>query len=155
LAEEYLADTDFISVLAPRRRDPAIEPRLARWVDAHAGRLFLSVVTLAELSFGAAQARRRGAVAVAARLESWIAQVHGRFAARLLPLDAAIALRAGQLLADAVAAGRDPGMEDAMIAATAERHGLVVLIRNLADIAPMGVACCDPFAELPAGTAGP
>ncbi len=150
MAEDYLADTNVISILAPRRRDPAIAPRLAGWVDAHAGRLFLSVVTLAELSAGAAQARQRGAVAVAARLESWIAQLATRFEARLLPLDAAIALRAGQLLAQPVAAGRDPGMEDAMIAATAERHGLIVLTRNLADIAPMGVPCLDPFADLPA-----
>lgn len=151
MAEGYLADTNVISALAPRRRSPDIAPDLARWIDSNAGALYLSVVTIAELSAGASQARRRGAVAVAARLESWIAGLTSRFTARLLPLDVATALRSGQLLAEAIAAGRDPGLEDAMIAATAERHGLTVLTRNLADLRPMGVPCLDPFVELPAG----
>jgi hypothetical protein len=149
LADRFLADTNIISELAPRRRTPAATSQLAAWMQASAAQLFLSVVTLAELAAGAATARRRGASAVADRLDAWIAGLVARYSTRLLPLDVPIGLRSGQLLAQAIAAGRDPGLEDAMIAATAERHGLIVLTRNLADFAPMGVPCRDPFAALP------
>lgn len=145
----YLADTNVVSVLAPRRRPPETPPPLAAWIAAHAGTLYLSAVTVAELSVGAAEARRRGATAVAAALTTWIDQLTTRFAARLLPIDVPIALAAGPLLAQATAAGRSPGLEDALIAATAARHGLIVLTRNVADFAPMGVAHRDPFTQLP------
>ncbi len=108
-------------------------------------------MTVAELAFGAADLRRRHASRRADHLEAWIEALTARHAARLLPIDAATARRAGTLLARAVAAGRDPDMEDAMIAATAERHGLVVLTRNSADFAALGVAMANPFEALPGG----
>jgi predicted nucleic acid-binding protein len=96
---------------------------------------------LRPVAFGAARLLRRG-------------QVAGEHRDRVLPLTADGALRAGELMALAEAAGRDPVFEDAAIAATAERHGLVVLTRNVRDFLPLGVAHLDPFAALPPEGAG-
>lgn len=40
----------------------------------------------------------------------------------------------------------DEPLEDAMVAATAEVHGLTVVTRNLRDFVPFGVPTLDPFA---------
>lgn len=145
----YLADTNVISAVAPRRGALREAPDLPAWLAAQGDRIWLSVVTVAELAYGAADLRRRRQTSRAQQLEAWIEALTARFEARLLPIDAATARRAGVLLAQAAGAGRSPGMEDAMIAATAERHGLVVLTRNSADFAPMGVAHANPFEALP------
>ena len=39
--------------------------------------------------------------------------------------------------------------EDAMIAATALRHGLTIVTRNTADLAPFGVRVLNSFEEAP------
>ena len=58
----YLVDTNVISVTAVtaptlpvRRRD------LVAWMDSHSSDLFLSAITIAEISDGIAKARREGA----------------------------------------------------------------------------------------------
>lgn len=147
----YLADTNVISHIAPRRNPAAEGVALSEWIERQGSHIWISVVTVAELAFGAADLRRRNASRRADQLDAWIEALTARHAARLLLIDAATARRAGTLLARAVAAGRDPGMEDAMIAATAERHGLVVLTRNVADFTALGVALANPFEALPGG----
>ena len=42
-----------------------------------------------------------------------------------------------------------PGFADIIIAATAQRHGLTILSRNLKHFVPLGVAVVDPFLALP------
>lgn len=145
----YLADTNVISAVAPRRGAARDTPDIAGWLMAQGDHVWLSVITVAELSFGATDLRRRRQVQRSRQLEAWIEALTARFAERLLPVDAGTAQRAGVLLARAVGSGRSPGMEDALIAATAERHGLVVLTRNSADFAALGVAQANPFEALP------
>jgi predicted nucleic acid-binding protein len=53
------------------------------------------------------------------------------------------------LLARARAAGFEPDIEDAWIAASAELHGMIVLTFNDADLRPMGVPVCNPGSTLP------
>jgi prevent-host-death family protein len=45
---------------------------------------------------------------------------------------------------------RPIGLPDLIIAATAVRHGLVLLTRNMAELERLAVAAHDPFVELPA-----
>ena len=143
----YLADTTVISHSAPKAKPP--EAAMARWLRHNGGHIWISVVTLAELSYGATDLGRRGAHRRAEALQRWIRDVMALHGGRILPVDPATAIRAGELLARAVAQGRDPGMEDALIAATADLKGLTVLTRNLADFEPMGVRAADPFHRLP------
>ena len=63
----YLLDTNVVSELRAKRRDPEV----LRWVDAHRGRVAISVVTVQEIQAGAELARP-GAPAAAARIEAWL-----------------------------------------------------------------------------------
>jgi predicted nucleic acid-binding protein len=76
--------------------------------------------------------------------------VRVHYAGRVLPADVPVALRAGELIAAARSAGTQASSEDAIIAATAELAGFIVLTANTRHFAPMGVAHLNPFRELPA-----
>jgi len=45
--------------------------------------------------------------------------------------------------------GQAPGFADIIIAATAQRHGLAILSRNIRHFDPLGVSAINPFDELP------
>jgi predicted nucleic acid-binding protein len=111
--------------------------------DEH--RLFLSVITIAELRHGVARlddGRRKRA------LDSWLAEdLPGRFEDRLLPIDEAVANRWGLLVARCQAAGRPIGAMDAFVAATAEHHDLILVTRNVADFEASGVRLLNPWED--------
>jgi predicted nucleic acid-binding protein len=56
-----------------------------------------------------------------------------RFSERVLPIDGAVALVWGDVTAERQRVGRPISAMDAMIAATARVHGLVLVTRNKAD----------------------
>jgi hypothetical protein len=62
------------------------------------------------------------------------------FADRILPIDAAVALRCARLHVPDRMSERD-----ALIAATALVHGMTVVTRNVADFEPIQVAIVDPW----------
>jgi predicted nucleic acid-binding protein len=64
------------------------------------------------------------------------------FAARLLPIDGAVAHQWGQLLAEA---GRSLPAIDSLLAATALHHNLVLVTRNLKDFAGLPVQVLNPW----------
>lgn len=141
----FLVDTNVISALAPSKRPGADE--LAEWLDRASARLFLSVISAAEIRSGIAKAEREGATTKARRLSDWWESIEYLYAEKLLPFDIRCAHIAGQILDDARA--HQPGFEDIAIAATARAHGLTVLTRNLRHFEPLGVQTLDPFAALP------
>jgi len=143
----YLLDTDVLSTTAPTKAQP--DERLREWIRGHSHELYLSIVTLLELNYGLNWLRYRGASAKAGRLQLWVDAVCGHYADRLLPLDLPVALRAGELVAGARAVGARVGSEDAIIAATAQLRGFVVLTANTRHFAPMSVAHLNPFRALP------
>jgi predicted nucleic acid-binding protein len=141
----FLVDTNVISALAPSRR-PGLA-KLVEWLDRASPRLFLSVVSAAEVRSGIAKAEREGATTKAFRLREWWESIEYLYAEKLLPFDLGCAHAAGQILDDARA--HQPGFEDIAIAATAQVHGLTVLTRNIRHFVPLGVRVLDPFAALP------
>jgi predicted nucleic acid-binding protein len=132
----FLLDTDVLSALAKRRRDPQVERWLARRRDDE---LFLSVVSVGEIERGIALQRGRDP-AFAERLASWLERLLAVYAERALPFDLAAARRWGEL-----SARIGHGGADLQIAAIALTRGLTVVTRNGAHFAPTGVAVVDPF----------
>jgi toxin FitB len=143
----YLLDTDILSVTAPTKTLPDRE--LQAWIRRNSDYLFLSVVTLLELSHGLTWLKHRKATEKAARLEIWIDLVCSYYRSRILPVTTAVALRTGDLITLARAAGSRIGTEDAIIAATADLNSLIVLTRNVRHFAPTGITHLNPFAGLP------
>ncbi|MHB1302613.1 MAG: PIN domain-containing protein [Acidiphilium sp.] len=142
----YLVDTNVISSRTPARVAPA---EMAVWMDTNSAKLFLSVVTVAEIEDGIAKARREGATRKSRDLGAWLETVLHLYGARILPFDLATARLAGLLSDHARGQGHAPGFADIVIAATARHHGLIILTRNLRHFAPLGVPVHDPFATLP------
>jgi predicted nucleic acid-binding protein len=142
----YLVDTNVISARAPSR---VPLPELAAWMDSHSAELFLSTVTIAEIEDGIAKAQREGATRKARDLTAWLETVLHLYAARILPFDLMTARLAGSLSDHARGQGLAPGFADIIIAATAQRHKLTILTRNLRHFEPLGVPVHDPFLRLP------
>lgn len=141
----FLVDTNVISALAPSKRESV--QALIAWLDKASPRLFMSVISAAEIKAGIAKARREGATTKAHQLAEWWQSIEYLNADRLLPFDLQCAHAAGGII-DAARA-HQPGFEDIAIAATAHVHDLVVLTRNLRHFAPLGVRAVDPFSALP------
>ncbi len=133
----YLIDTNIISEVRKGRR---CHPRVAAWFRRVGDdELFLSVLVVGEIRQGIERLRPRNPRHAAA-LEEWLAELLGTFGERVLPVDERVAQNWGRLNA------RDTlPVIDSLLAATADTHGLVLVTRNLRDIARSGVLCLDPF----------
>lgn len=135
----YLIDTNVLSEL--RKRQP--DPRVVAWVDARPpSTLYLSVLTLGEIRRGVeamSDSHRRLA------LLDWLeTQLPAWFAGRVLAVDAETADRWGRLLARA---GRPLPAIDSLLAATAQRHGLQLVTRNVGDFRGVEVALINPWSD--------
>jgi predicted nucleic acid-binding protein len=135
----FLLDTNAVSEWVKLRPDPGV----IGWMDAaDEDRVFISVISLAELSYGVerlpAGKRRR-------RLEEWLQhELPLRFEGRILPVDADVAEAWGKTVSRSEAAGRPIGAMDAFLAATAEVHSLTLVTRNVSDF-PLLKAVLNPW----------
>jgi predicted nucleic acid-binding protein len=144
----YLVDTNVISAGAPSKAVSAAE--LLKWMDEHSTKLYLSVVTVAEIEDGIAKARREMARRKATDLASWVETLLHLYGNRVLPFDVACARAAGELSDLARSRGHSPGFADIVIGATARTHQLILLTRNIRHFAPLDILTINPFQELPA-----
>ena len=132
----YLLDTCVVS--EARRRTP----QAVAWLrSANPNALFLSVITIGEIMKGVAMKARTDQHA-AAVLNRWLDELRLSYAARLLPIDDAVATTWGRLMAQ-----RTWPVADALIAATARVHNKVLVTRNVTDFAGAGVDVVDPWAS--------
>jgi predicted nucleic acid-binding protein len=131
----YLLDTNVVSELRKPRPHGAVLAWLAALDDAQ---LHVSAVTLGEIQAGIELTREQDADK-AEEIEAWLALMAGAY--NVLPMDAA-AFRAWARLMHRQS---NTSYEDAMIAATATVHGLVVATRNVADFKALGVEVLNPF----------
>jgi hypothetical protein len=132
----FILDTNVIS--AVRRPDRA--PQVATWLRGKAEQdLFLSVITLGEIERGIRQQEVRDP-AFASDLRIWLDRTVLLFSDRLLAFEAEDARIWGRLSAELGHSGAD-----LMIAATALRHGAIVVTGNVSDFAPTRVAVENPF----------
>jgi toxin FitB len=124
----FLLDTNVVSEWIKPRPNPG----LIGWMEsADEDRIFISVVSLAELRYGVermAAGRRRS------RLEEWLRdELPLRFEGRILPVDIKVAEAWGKTVSRYESAGRPIGVMDAFLEATAEMHRLTLVTRNVSD----------------------
>ena len=135
-----LLDTNVIS----EAMKPAPDPAVRTWLDGQSAEtLYLSSITVAELSFGI------GALPKGQRKDRLSATFHGvlaLFADRVLPLDTRAARRYGDLAVKARMAGKGFPTPDGYIAAIASSHGFAVASRDASAFAVAGLTVIDPWA---------
>jgi predicted nucleic acid-binding protein len=138
----FLLDTNVVSEWVRPRPNAGV----VNWLtQADEDRIFLSVITLAELRYGiealAAGQRRR-------RLDDWLrTELPLRFGDRILSVDGAVADAWGKIMARAKSAGRPIGVADAFIAATVAVHDLTLVTRNTAHFETVLRTLINPWIE--------
>lgn len=136
----FLLDTNIVSELVAA----APAPQVLRWMVAQVpARLFLSVITLGEITKGVARldaGRRRD------RLARWLAEdLPAQFEGRLLPFDQAMAICWGEMMSETERRGRPRPAVDLQIAATAGHLGLILVTRNITDFEDVGLEIVNPW----------
>ena len=124
----FLLDTNAVSEWVKPRPNPG----LIGWMDsADEDRVFLSVISLAEVRYGV---ERLSTGARRNRLERWLRdELPLRFDGRVLPIDSRVAEAWGRTVSRSEALGRPMDAMDAFLAATAEVHRLTLVTRNVSD----------------------
>ncbi len=131
-------------------RRHAHAPALVEWLRRNGTRLFLSVMTITELDAGVLKLQRERKTARAREIAALVSAIVADFGERVLPIDIETARHVARL---AAATYRQPvALPDLIIAATAARHGLVLLTRNLSQLGRLDLPALDPFVELPPDT---
>lgn len=136
----YLLDTNVVSELRKAKSGKANKNVITWAKSIPPSSLFLSVISILELETGVLLVERRDP-SQGAILRSWLnAHVLPVFSERILYLDIAIAQRCAKLHAP------DPRSDrDAIIAATALVHGMIVVTRNNSDFDQTGVDILNPW----------
>lgn len=122
--KKYLLDTNVVSEL----RKPKPHGGVVAWLrDLKDEQIFLSAVTPGELQRGIERTRAQDRIK-AQEIETWVERVAG--SAQILPMDAKCFREWARLMEGK----QDHLLEDAMIAATARVHELIVATRNDQDL---------------------
>lgn len=137
MTRKFLLDANVVSELRRQRPHGGVVAWLQSLDDAQ---LHVSAVTLGEIQAGIELTREQDA-SKAQEIEGWLERVAGSY--NVLSMDAAT-FRAWARLMHGKS---DTLYEDAMIAATAQVHGLTVATRNVSDFNALGLKVFNPFAS--------
>jgi toxin FitB len=132
---KYLLDTNVVYEL----RKPRPHSAVVAWLsDQEEEQLFLSAVTMGELQAGTERTRRQDPTK-ASEIELWVDQLAASY--QILSMDTPCFREWGRIME------RKPDqlLEDAMIAATARVHQLIVATRNERDFRQLDVPILNPF----------
>jgi hypothetical protein len=133
----YLLDTNIVSEL---RKGSRANQAVLRWFASVAeGDLFLSVLVVGEIRCGIERIRKRDR-AQATALERWLGDLVRDHGDRILEVTREIASRWGEMSAQ-----QPISVVDGLLAATAAAHSLVLVTRNIRDVAGTGVKTLNPF----------
>lgn len=134
----YLVDTNVLSELA--KPQPAGD--VIAWFVKHEPHLYVSSITLGEIRKGLEllpTGKRKTS------LQTWFKAVCERMDGRVLSFNTSTAHVWGQLVASLEKKGIQIPTLDSQLAATAQRHGLTMVTRNVVDFKNAGVQLLDPF----------
>lgn len=104
--------------------------------------IFLSVISIGEITKGIKllnESHRKN------ELQSWLQTIERYYSDRILVIDLEIVRIWGELTASAQKSGKAIGASDGLIAATALRHGLHIVTRNISDFEPSGGLLINPW----------
>ncbi len=147
----FLLDTNVISLVSPSRHHKSAI--FTAWLEEQEkiSSLYLSAMTVQEISRGIHLLRAKGATVKAGAIEVFLDGLVAGYGDRILPLDAETAREAGRLEAEVISKGYNPGAADAMIAGTASCRDLTVITSNLRHFQAFGIPVQSPE-HLRAGT---
>ena len=137
----YLLDTNVVSEIRKISRGQA-DAALEQWTHSVSfDDCYLSVITLLEIEQGILRVQHRGDEAQFLRLQYWLNDtVIPTFDQRILPIDR----HTVRICARLHVPDQRP-YNDALIAATAIRHDLTLVTRNVRDFAELNVPLLNPF----------
>jgi predicted nucleic acid-binding protein len=133
--KKYLLDTNVVSELRKSKPHGGVLAWLRELRDEQ---IFLSAVTFGELQRGIERTRGQNRIK-AEEIESWVDRLAD--GSQILPMDPTCFREWARLMEGK----QDHLLDDAMIAATARIHGLVVATRNDRDFAQLDVPVENPF----------
>jgi predicted nucleic acid-binding protein len=133
--KKYLLDTNVVSELRKAKPHGGVLAWLKELKDEQ---IFLSAVTFGELQRGIERTRAQNRIK-AEEIESWVERLAGT--SQILPMNTSCFREWARLMEGK----QEHLLGDAMIAATARTHGLVVATRNDKDFAQLDVAVENPF----------
>ena len=134
----YLVDTNVLSELAKAKPDLQV----VAWLREHEADLYLSTITIGEIRRGIESlpsGKRKTA------LQSWFTGLCKRMDGRILSFNTSTAHVWGQLVASWDKKGKSVPSLDSQLAATAHRHNLTMVTRNVSDFENTGVRLFNPF----------
>ena len=134
-----LLDTCALSELSKPLPNPGVRAAVGRLRPAD---LYVSVLTAGEIGKGVAllsDGKRKSELTV------WLHTLEGTYADRMLPVDLETCRIWGELTAKAQRKGQVVPAMDGLLAATAVRHGLHVMTRNVAHFEVTGVPLLNPW----------
>ena len=142
----YLIDTNIISEV---RKGARCDPDVAHWYSRiEDSSLYLSVLVLGEIRKGIEKVRPSDA-ARARALEKWLMEVGKAFGDRILSVDRAVTDEWGRM-----SAMRTLPIIDALMAATANVHGMTLVTRDSFDATGLGIRLLNPFASRQSASSG-
>lgn len=130
----FLCDTNVLSELARRQPNQGV----LDWA-ATIRQISISAITLEEITYGLAAKPNL-------RLQGWFHQFLSN-RCLVIPIDEAIAQRAGQLRGQLKLQGKPRSQADILIAATAYVHRLTLVTRNTRDFLDCDISLLNPFTD--------
>jgi len=136
----FLLDTCVISEIIK----PNPSAKVTAWLRKHSDeKFFISVLTLGEIHKGIEKVND---VTKKKKLHLWVENdLRERFNNRILPIDTQVAMIWGQIQGKAEKKGKGMSTIDGLISATGLAFHLVVVTRNISDMAESGVALTNPW----------
>lgn len=135
----YLLDTNVLC--EPSKPRP--NKRVLDWLDATpVEALYISVLSMGELTRGLVQMLDRGNRDRAEYYQAWLIKIREQYRDRMLPIDAPVAETWGMLTSAAALP-----VADALILATARMRCYTIATRNTRDFANRGVKVFNPWTD--------
>lgn len=134
-----LLDTCVLSELRRNIGSEAVREAVSSISDEN---LYISVLTVGEIVKGITlldPGRKRES------LQQWVLDIEKHYSDRILAVDLEICTIWGEFTAKARGRGITIPAVDGLIAATAQRHGLHLMTRNVADFEATGVMILNPW----------